>query len=136
MQNSLSLLDIRQSLNLTQVQIADMLDITAEYVSMIENNKKTASKKVLNKLESLLAQSQKSLTFKPPPTTCPLCTTKDKELYQARNIIEMQAKTISDQAQAICELITNSNPNGHAALVSGVGIGGMRSKHTKEREAQ
>ena len=50
MKNSLSLSEFRIKNGLTQVQLAEMLDITAEYVSMIENGKKTASQKLLNKL--------------------------------------------------------------------------------------
>lgn len=50
MKNSLSLSEFRSKHGITQVQLAEMLEITPEYVSMIENGKKTASQKILNKL--------------------------------------------------------------------------------------
>lgn len=50
MKNSLSLSEFRSKHGVTQVQLAEMLEITPEYVSMIENGKKTASQKILNKL--------------------------------------------------------------------------------------
>jgi len=56
---SLNLLSFRSEHGITQVQLAEMLDITAEYVSMIENGKKPLSKKLLKKFGLL----ESSLTF-------------------------------------------------------------------------
>ena len=60
MQKSLNMLSARQELGLTQAQLADLLGITPEYVSMIEHGKKTPSRNILNKLESLLIEFKKS----------------------------------------------------------------------------
>ena len=53
MKKSLSLPEYRRAHELTQIQLAAMLEVTPEYISMIENGKKTPSKKLLNKLESI-----------------------------------------------------------------------------------
>ena len=123
MQNSLSLLEVRQSLNLTQVQMADMLDITPEYVSMIENNKKKTSAKLLNKLGLILEQSEKRPSSVTVSAACPMCTAKDKELYQSRKIIEIQAKTISDLTSIVKSLKEDNNLNEPAARASGAATG-------------
>lgn len=61
MKNSLSLSEFRSKHGITQVQLAEMLEITPEYVSMIENGKKNASQKILNKL-GLLDGSKVTVT--------------------------------------------------------------------------
>jgi len=75
MQKSLSLLSTRQSLGLTQVQIAEKLDVTPEYISMIEHGKKTPSKKLLNKLGLLLNKVDYPLDA--PKTTSISCVRED-----------------------------------------------------------
>lgn len=119
MQNSLSLLEVRQSLNLTQVQMADMLDITPEYVSMIENNKKKTSAKLLNKLGLILEQSEKRPSSVTVPAACPMCAAKDKELNQSMKIIEMQAKTIADLTCIVKDLKEDNDLNEPVARASG-----------------
>lgn len=97
MQNSLTLLDARKRLGLTQTQLANLLEITAEYVSMIENGKKTASQKILNKLNLLLnqmprntaswraAQVMERLESVEPRRACQACVEKDKEIMWLRD---------------------------------------------------
>ena len=59
MQKSLSLLETRHKLGFTQAQLAEILGITAEYISMIENGRKNPSRKILNKLDELIIQFNK-----------------------------------------------------------------------------
>ena len=55
MKKSLNLSDLRGKLGLTQTGLATLLDVTSEYVSMMETGKKPLSKKILKKLESIEA---------------------------------------------------------------------------------
>lgn len=49
----------RKQLGLTQVQLAELLVITPEYLSMIENGKKNPSKKILHRFGELIIQFNK-----------------------------------------------------------------------------
>ena len=53
MEKSLTPLSVRQKLGLTQVEMAKLLDVTSEYLSMVETGKRNLSKKLLRKFESL-----------------------------------------------------------------------------------
>lgn len=133
MQKSLSLLEARRSLNLTQVQIAEMLDITAEYVSMIERGKKKPSKKLLNKLW-LLIQSPQAPPGAPAVVChdkirsepCPRCAELERDLKEARAVIR-------DQASAIAALAAKPTvPPAGPACGAGCGISGVSKQ--KERK--
>lgn len=102
MQKSLSLLDARRSLNLTQVQMAEMLDVTAEYISMIERGKKEPSKKLLNKFGLLLEKrpSQVSPCSK-NNASCPYCAEKDAEMVGLRDELRDAHAVIRDLAAAL-----------------------------------
>lgn len=99
--------------------MADMLDITPEYVSMIENNKKKTSAKLLNKLGLILEQSEKRPSSVTVSAACPHCTAKDKELNQSMKIIEMQAKTIADLTSIVKNLKEDNDLNEPVARASG-----------------
>lgn len=97
MQKSLSLLEARKTLSLTQVQMAEMLDVTAEYVSMIEHGKKDPSRKLLNKLGALLERKRPASDS---PEKCPHCAKLEEELREARAVIRDQASALASALAA------------------------------------
>lgn len=86
MEKSLSLLDARKKLGLTQSQIAVALDVTAEYISMLEHGRKSPSRKLLNKLDKLL---------NPPPTVYPSSPpSRQFKVSESKNIEDVYAENL------------------------------------------
>jgi len=69
-----------------------MLDVTAEYVSMIEHGRKAPSKKLLNKLGVLLDRGH---TTSRPSGECKRCAELESELREARAVIRDQASALA-----------------------------------------
>lgn len=106
MKESLSLSEYRRTHELTQIQLAAMLEVTPEYISMIEHGKKTPSKKLLNKLKSIpildYGRSQKNLSWQSngdgiiaESIRCHSCETKQIALDELRLQLE-RANAIID----------------------------------------
>lgn len=129
MQKSLSLLEARRYLNLTQVQIAEMLDITAEYVSMIEKEKKTPSKKLLNKLGFLTQTAQA-----PPRAgqeSCPVCAEKAAKIVE----LERERDFLRDQVSGLVSALA-AKPTVCASAPRACGADcGAGEKTEKRKEA-
>ena len=53
MQKKFDLREERQKLGLTQGKLAELLDITPQYVGMLENGHKTVSKKLVKRFEAI-----------------------------------------------------------------------------------
>ena len=97
--------------------MAEMLDVTAEYVSMIEHGKKDPSKKLLNKLGVLLSKRQPT---EETPEDCPRCAVLEAELREARAVIR-------DQASALAAALA-SKPSSAADLACGAQGGGREDR--------
>ena len=120
----LSLADFRRNHGMTQQELANAIGVSRNYITLVENGKKPFSDKLRQKLSivSIISDNQTEPRID-PPSACPMCEAKDKELNQSMKIIEMQARTISDQAQTIKGLIADNNLNEPAARASGAGNG-------------
>ena len=96
---SFNLLSFRSEHDLTQVQLAEMLDITAEYVSMIENGKKPLSKKLLKKFGLLESSLTLNRSTDPPKerqlscaAPCQECARLREENIRLNKIIDKMIK--------------------------------------------
>jgi len=92
-----SLFEVRERLGLKQRELADLLGVATNYISMIEAGRKPFSPKLIKKLELLESnfsnQQNNSESFKQPPleymtAQCPECAKKEDEIKRLNKIID------------------------------------------------
>lgn len=109
----LSLLDFRQRLGLTQQELADRIDVSRNYIALVENGKKPFSDKLKAKL-SLVNNSPAA----PPreearPDVCPQCAEKDKEIEWLKKQIEGLIAALAEKPSASAARACGADAEGH-----------------------
>jgi transcriptional regulator with XRE-family HTH domain len=89
-----SLLEVRRRLGLKQRELADIIGVDPNYISMIESGKKPFSKKLVKKLELLESSNkahQENMSEKKVHYStgiCPECAKKEEETALLKKVID------------------------------------------------
>jgi transcriptional regulator with XRE-family HTH domain len=109
----LSLLDFRQRLGLTQQELADRIDVSRNYIALVENGKKPFSDKLKAKLSLVNNSPSAPPREEPRPAACPQCEAKDAEIAWLKRQVEGLVAALAVKPSAAVGRACGADAEGH-----------------------